>query len=221
VAGPEDRVVLVLSADPMVWSRLERVALVSGLRLTRPSAPPVGAPDVIVLDLDQPGSLDELDRLRARFADCFIAGHMGLPRQELWLEAQQHGCDLVANRGAFTRELVSSLPAAGVPRRHRFPLVEASELPGRIGLVLGATETPVGPLAVFHFSGELCAVADVCPHAGARLSEGELEGPVLTCPRHGSQFDVRTGDRQRGPADEAIATFEIVEEDGFVHLLHG
>ena len=32
-----------------------------------------------------------------------------------------------------------------------------------------------------------------CPHMGARLSEGKLEGAVVTCPRHGSQFDLRDG----------------------------
>ena len=32
-----------------------------------------------------------------------------------------------------------------------------------------------------------------CPHMGARLSEGKLEGFVVTCPRHGSQFDLRDG----------------------------
>jgi 3-phenylpropionate/trans-cinnamate dioxygenase ferredoxin subunit len=32
-----------------------------------------------------------------------------------------------------------------------------------------------------------------CPHMGARISEGKLEGFVVTCPRHGSQFDLRDG----------------------------
>jgi len=32
-----------------------------------------------------------------------------------------------------------------------------------------------------------------CPHMGAGLSEGKLEGFVVTCPRHGSQFDLRDG----------------------------
>jgi 3-phenylpropionate/trans-cinnamate dioxygenase ferredoxin subunit len=32
-----------------------------------------------------------------------------------------------------------------------------------------------------------------CPHMGARLSKGKLEGFVVTCPRHGSQFDLRDG----------------------------
>jgi len=32
-----------------------------------------------------------------------------------------------------------------------------------------------------------------CPHMGAKLSEGKLEGVVVTCPRHGSQFDLSNG----------------------------
>jgi nitrite reductase/ring-hydroxylating ferredoxin subunit len=72
---------------------------------------------------------------------------------------------------------------------------------------------------VYHVSGALFAVEDRCPHAGATLSEGELAGSVLTCPRHGSQFDVRDGDRLRGPADVPLRTFDLVEEAGFVYLL--
>ena len=38
------------------------------------------------------------------------------------------------------------------------------------------------------------AAADRCPHLGGRLSEGRLEGTVVTCPRHGSQFDLSSGE---------------------------
>jgi 3-phenylpropionate/trans-cinnamate dioxygenase ferredoxin subunit len=37
------------------------------------------------------------------------------------------------------------------------------------------------------------AVSNHCPHMGGDLSAGTLEGTVITCPRHGSQFDVRDG----------------------------
>ncbi len=37
------------------------------------------------------------------------------------------------------------------------------------------------------------AADDRCPHMGASLSTGSLEGTVVTCPRHGSQFDLRDG----------------------------
>ncbi len=32
-----------------------------------------------------------------------------------------------------------------------------------------------------------------CPHMGGRLAEGKLEGTVVTCPRHGSRFDLADG----------------------------
>ena len=33
-----------------------------------------------------------------------------------------------------------------------------------------------------------------CPHMRGRLSHGKLEGSVVTCPLHGSQFDLKTGE---------------------------
>ena len=41
------------------------------------------------------------------------------------------------------------------------------------------------------------AVGNICPHLKGRLSEGTLDGTIVTCPRHGSQFDVRTGENIR------------------------
>ena len=41
--------------------------------------------------------------------------------------------------------------------------------------------------------GEYYAVDNRCPHMGARLARGKLEGTVVTCPWHGSQFDLRDG----------------------------
>jgi 3-phenylpropionate/trans-cinnamate dioxygenase ferredoxin subunit len=37
------------------------------------------------------------------------------------------------------------------------------------------------------------AVGNRCAHMGGDLSAGTLEGTIITCPRHGSQFDVRDG----------------------------
>jgi 3-phenylpropionate/trans-cinnamate dioxygenase ferredoxin subunit len=42
--------------------------------------------------------------------------------------------------------------------------------------------------------GDSYLVADNrCPHMGGRLSDGKLEGTVVTCPLHGSQFDLKDG----------------------------
>ena len=50
-----------------------------------------------------------------------------------------------------------------------------------------------------------------CSHAGAPLSEGTLEGTVLTCPWHYSQFDISNGEVLRGPAGKMLRTY-IIEE---------
>ena len=40
---------------------------------------------------------------------------------------------------------------------------------------------------------EYYAADNRCPHMGGKLSQGKLEGTVVTCPRHGSQFDLSDG----------------------------
>ncbi len=37
------------------------------------------------------------------------------------------------------------------------------------------------------------AASNRCPHMGGNLSQGKLDGTIVTCPRHGSQFDLKDG----------------------------
>ncbi len=37
------------------------------------------------------------------------------------------------------------------------------------------------------------AIDNRCPHFGGNLSKGRLEGTVVTCPLHGSRFDITNG----------------------------
>ncbi len=41
--------------------------------------------------------------------------------------------------------------------------------------------------------GKFYAADNRCPHMGASLAQGKLEGTIVTCPRHGSQFDLKDG----------------------------
>jgi nitrite reductase/ring-hydroxylating ferredoxin subunit len=63
-------------------------------------------------------------------------------------------------------------------------------------------------------AGDLHAVVDNCSHRDAKLSEGRLRGSLLTCPLHGAQFDVRTGQHQGPPASVPIACYRVTEIDG-------
>ena len=75
---------------------------------------------------------------------------------------------------------------------------------------------PVGELtvAVANVGGTLYAFDDICTHQQCSLAEGDLDGGVLECPCHGSQFDVTTGAVVNGPATEPVATYEVREEGG-------
>jgi nitrite reductase/ring-hydroxylating ferredoxin subunit len=176
------------------------------------------APSVVVVELVDDAAVAVASRARGRWPDSLVAGYLAEPDQARWLRAQRAGCDLVANRGALVPRLRSALAGAKRPPR-QFPLLPEADVAGRLGLVGRVSETPVGPAAVYQVEGRLSAVADTCPHAGAALSEGELDGCVVTCPRHGSQFDVRTGERVRGPADDDLAVHRVRLAEGQVVLL--
>ncbi|MGI9119360.1 MAG: Rieske 2Fe-2S domain-containing protein [Acidimicrobiales bacterium] len=86
--------------------------------------------------------------------------------------------------------------------------------PGSVATV-DAAGTPV---ALANVGGTFCAVANECPHAGAPLGEGTLDGASLTCPLHGGTFDVRTGQALAGPTDEVARCFPVSVVDGVVSV---
>ena len=54
-------------------------------------------------------------------------------------------------------------------------------------------------LIVVNYEGNYYAINRICTHMGGDLSKGKLEGKIITCPRHGSRFDVTTGKSISGP----------------------
>jgi nitrite reductase/ring-hydroxylating ferredoxin subunit len=65
-------------------------------------------------------------------------------------------------------------------------------------------------VAVFNLDGAFYAIADECSHAGAPLSEGDIEGTQVVCPWHASCFDICTGAVLCGPADEPQRAYRVV-----------
>ena len=51
-------------------------------------------------------------------------------------------------------------------------------------------------VALFNVDGQYHALDGVCPHQGGPLGKGALTGCIVTCPWHGWQFDVQTGQHQ-------------------------
>jgi nitrite reductase/ring-hydroxylating ferredoxin subunit/uncharacterized membrane protein len=79
---------------------------------------------------------------------------------------------------------------------------------------------------VVRYEGRIHAISNVCSHAGGPLDEGSLEGAVVTCPWHASQFRVDTGVVRCGPATFSQPLLRVLEEGETISVklaepLHG
>jgi nitrite reductase/ring-hydroxylating ferredoxin subunit len=66
-------------------------------------------------------------------------------------------------------------------------------------------------IALFNVEGRFYAIHNTCLHRGGPLGEGELDETTVTCPWHGWQYDVTTGDKVRSPAVK-VANFNVEVE---------
>lgn len=64
-------------------------------------------------------------------------------------------------------------------------------------------------VGLFRVGDRVYAMENRCPHAGDPLSEGVLEGCVVTCPAHGWQIDVRTGFRPEDADGFPLPCFSV------------
>ena len=69
-------------------------------------------------------------------------------------------------------------------------------------------------VSVAAAGGRLYAFDDTCTHMGCSLAKGKLDGTTVTCPCHGSQFDVTSGAVIRGPAQRPVRSRFMKVEGG-------
>jgi nitrite reductase (NADH) small subunit len=70
-------------------------------------------------------------------------------------------------------------------------------------------------VALFNVEGTFHALDGICPHQGGPLGKGTLSGCIVTCPWHGFQFDVTTGQHQTSKS-LVHPRFPVKTEDGGV-----
>jgi 3-phenylpropionate/trans-cinnamate dioxygenase ferredoxin subunit len=87
--------------------------------------------------------------------------------------------------------------------------------PGGVRVVAAAGRR----IAVFNVEGAFYAVDDRCTHEEAALSAGARHGEIVTCPKHGSRFNVRTGRVLSLPAVLPLDTYPVKVEGDEVFLL--
>ena len=90
---------------------------------------------------------------------------------------------------------------------------------GRIVKVAETKDVPPGTavavdlegraVALFNVDGRFYAIDGTCTHRGGPLSQGELDGTVVTCPLHGARFEVTTGEVVGPPAARGVGRYDV------------
>lgn len=73
-------------------------------------------------------------------------------------------------------------------------------------------------VAVARVGGSLHAFDDTCTHRLCSLADGDLEEATVTCPCHGSQFDVTTGEVLNPRATEPVPVYRLRVEDDEIQV---
>ena len=73
-------------------------------------------------------------------------------------------------------------------------------------------------VALFNYEDEYYALDDMCSHAEASLSEGDVYDCKVECPLHGAEFDLKTGAAVTLPATKPVTKYKISIDDEYIYL---
>ena len=94
-------------------------------------------------------------------------------------------------------------------------IAPASELPNGERLFVDVGDRPI---VIFNIAGQLFAIGDVCSHDDGPLGDGMIEGFNVVCPRHGAEFDVRSGKVMQMPAVVDIPAYPVRVVEGMIQV---
>ena len=94
-------------------------------------------------------------------------------------------------------------------------IAPASELPNGERLFVDLGDKPI---VIFNIAGQFFAIGDVCTHDDGPLGDGVIEDHNIVCPRHGGEFDVRTGKAMAMPAVIDIPAYPVQVKDGTIFI---
>jgi 3-phenylpropionate/trans-cinnamate dioxygenase ferredoxin subunit len=74
------------------------------------------------------------------------------------------------------------------------------------------------PLVIFNIAGQFFSIGDICSHDDGPVGEGDIEGNNIVCPRHGGEFEIRTGKAVQLPAVVDIPAYPVKVVDGMIQV---
>ena len=94
-------------------------------------------------------------------------------------------------------------------------IAPVDELPNGERMFVDIGDTPI---VIFNIADNFFAIGDVCTHDDGPLGDGDLDGFNIVCPRHGAEFDVRTGKVISMPAVVDIPAYPVQVRDGMIFI---
>jgi len=94
-------------------------------------------------------------------------------------------------------------------------IAPASELPNGERLFVDLGDKPI---VIFNIAGQFFAIGDVCSHDDGPLGDGVISGQNIVCPRHGAEFDLRSGKAMAMPAVIDIPAYPVQIRNGVIFV---
>ena len=94
-------------------------------------------------------------------------------------------------------------------------ILPASELPNGERLFV---EVEGKSLVIFNIADQFFAIGDICSHDDGPVGDGDIEGYNIVCPRHGGEFDIRSGQAVQMPAVVDIPAYPVKVMDGMLQV---
>src|SRR5690242_2136518 len=73
-------------------------------------------------------------------------------------------------------------------------------------------------IAIFNIGGTFHAISNICIHKGGPLSDGILEGDIITCPWHGWKYSVKNGKSPHEGGDSISSYPVYVSKEGRIYV---
>ncbi len=100
--------------------------------------------------------------------------------------------------------------------KRRSRVASVGEIPPGAGRLVEIAEQDI---ALFNLNGEYYAINDLCPHRGASLADGFLDGGKVFCPWHCFDFSLKTGECSMVPSLR-VQTYEVKVEGQDIYVVH-
>ena len=186
---------------------------------------PAGCGNHVVADIGLLGTKAKVDGKVVDAVDVFIGGSSGpqanqgikvmenVPCDDLpqVLEGLSRYVDFEKVRGQVrTIQAASPVPQGPVLKEATgaVPVIRPEELREGTARAVTVNGTEV---AVFKCQGRLYGIQNRCPHEGAPLSGGAVDGEEVVCPLHGYRFNLKTGTCSTDP-NLAARVFRLIPE---------